>query len=117
MTKKRITVTSETYTKLAEIAMKLDINGSEKEKVEKLFNDNLLLNDYAAVQQGVTNLQDKLLKIEEESCRIDDEQNKRIKKLQALGVLNENFSLAIKELVDVYMDARSDEIKEAVLKI
>ena len=48
---------------------------------------------------------------------IDDEQLKRLEKLQAIGIMDSNSTEAIKALIDLFVDVKKDDIQKLVLNI
>jgi len=116
--KKRVNVTGEAFDKLSVIAAKLNVSGNKpNEKVENLFNEGVLFDDYEKIQHLLFEANERLKNIADNNPNIDEEQLKRLSKLQALGILNDDLSTSIKTLIDSFMEVKADEIKEAVLKI
>jgi hypothetical protein len=107
------------FDKLLGIATELNINSTNKQnqKVEKLFNDNVLFEKIEKCEFELNSCKKEIDEIRRDKINIDEEQLKRVKKLQAIGILDDSLSDALKSLIDSYLDVEADKIKESVLKI
>lgn len=114
-TKKRINVTDEVFTKLEVLAAELNVNGKKSnEKVEKLFNDSVLLESYKELKRKNNDLSLEIENLNNNAALIDEEQTKRLEKLKALGIFSGSYNDVIKEMIDIFVEVKKDEIAEAV---
>jgi len=109
--KKRINVSDSVYGELLVVSAELNVSGSQqKEKIENLFEDRVLLSAY-------NKLKSENKELTESTSNINDEQMKRLKKLQAIGIIDADNSKALKLLIDCYMEANTEKIKSTILSI
>ncbi|WP_457750306.1 hypothetical protein [Sulfurimonas sp.] len=100
------------------MAAELRVAGiKQNEKVEKLFNENILFDKLDKCSAELDECKQKIKELQEDRINVDTEQLRRITKLQAIGALNDDLSEAVKDLIDSYIEVQADRIKESVLKI
>jgi len=114
--KKRINVTDEVFNDLSVVAAELNSTGKKpNEKVENLFNSNLLLSSYRELQSLNSQLAQEVAHLKESNIDIDTEQMQRLQKLQTLEILDKDMSSALKKLIDSYVEVNGEAIQKAVL--
>ena len=116
--KRRINVTDQALNKLVAIAAELNVNGAKQnEKVEKLFNENILFEKMEECAFALDKCKNENNELQKEKIHIDEDQLKRINKLQAIGILENDFSESLKMLVDSFVEVKADKIKEMAMSI
>lgn len=107
MTSKRLELAPEQFNDLLKIASQLDVKGAApKEIVQNLLS--------GPIQNEITRLNTSIEENKENQAVINnDEQMARLKKLHALGVIEDDLSTAIKVLVDCFVEHNKEKIEEA----
>jgi len=114
---KRVTISDESFNSFVEMASKMDItSGKQNDRASKLL-DGVLLDSYYIIEKELETCKLKVHELENNATVIDTVQSKRIKKLQTLGFLDEDISKTIEELLNCFVETRSEDIKNSVEKI
>jgi len=109
--RKRINVSNEVYEELLLVSSELKVKGvKQKDKIENLFEDGVLLRSY-------NNIKQENQELKENTSSINEEQMDRLKKLQTIGIVDTDNSKALKLLIDSYMEVHSEDIKNTILSI
>ena len=109
--RKRINVSNEVYEELLLVSSELKVKGvKQKDKIENLFEDGVLLRPY-------NNIKQENQELKENTSSINEEQMDRLKKLQTIGIVDTDNSKALKLLIDSYMEVHSEDIKNTILSI
>ncbi|WP_152184851.1 hypothetical protein [Sulfurimonas indica] len=118
MRKKRINVSDEVFDKLLVMAKDAKSSGNKpNEKVENYFNNGAFFKQTDVIQSRIAQLEEENTQLKAKASLIDDAQLQRLKKLQALNVLGDEFPSALKTLIDSYTETHADSIQEAASKI
>lgn len=115
--KKRINISEESFDKYIEMAIEKNIAIKNQNALVSELIDNVLLDSYNKISNELEECKTKVDELKNEIASIDKTQIERINKLQAIGILDNDLSKAIEELLNNFVKAKEEEIKNLVVKI